>query len=47
MDKPFSIGVKAVIIKEEKILLLKRQDLLGNFYWDLPGGRIKIGETYI
>ena len=38
---------KAVITKNEKILLLKRS-LLSNFFpdmWDLPGGKIEVGES--
>lgn len=45
-DKVFVIGIKGIVIKNDKILLLKKLDQLGHFYWDVPGGKIKQGETY-
>lgn len=46
----FNLGVKAIIKnKENKILLLQinKQELIGenNAYWDIPGGRIKKGQS--
>jgi 8-oxo-dGTP pyrophosphatase MutT (NUDIX family) len=38
----FNIGVKALIIKDGKVLLLKRAD---HNVWEPPGGRINVGET--
>lgn len=37
-----TIGVFNVITKDYKVLLVKRQDIP---LWDLPGGRLEIGET--
>ena len=45
----FFIGVKAIIEKDGKILLIKRsgqyKDL--SYTWDIPGGRINFGEEPI
>ncbi len=38
----FDIGVKALIVKERRLLLLKRRD---HGVWEMPGGRINRGET--
>jgi ADP-ribose pyrophosphatase YjhB (NUDIX family) len=38
----FEVGVKALIFREERLLLLRRRDQHG---WEMPGGRINIGET--
>jgi ADP-ribose pyrophosphatase YjhB (NUDIX family) len=37
----FPISIKGVVLRDERVLLLKneRQE------WELPGGRIEIGET--
>lgn len=45
MPKQF-IGVKAVILDGNKVLLMKRSDKYGDFAgaWDIPGGRIEFGE---
>lgn len=42
-EKQFFVGVKAVIIKGKKILLLK--DAKKDF-WDFPGGRIDGNEGF-
>ena len=43
-DRPF-VGVGAVIIGDEKVLLVKRghEPLAGQ--WSLPGGAVEVGET--
>lgn len=46
----FHLGIKAVITRDNKILLLKvnpneLKGKLNNEYWDLPGGRVKKGST--
>ena len=43
-DRPF-VGVGAVIVDGEKVLLIKRryEPLAG--HWSLPGGAVEIGET--
>jgi 8-oxo-dGTP pyrophosphatase MutT (NUDIX family) len=38
----YNVGIKAAIIRDDKLLLLK--DAKGNF-WDLPGGRMDDDET--
>ena len=43
MMKNFFVGVKAIVIKDDKILLLK--DSSRPDFWDVPGGRIDDNET--
>ena len=43
MMKNFFVGVKAVILEDDKILLLK--DSSRPDFWDVPGGRIDDDET--
>jgi ADP-ribose pyrophosphatase YjhB (NUDIX family) len=40
----YDIGVKAIIMHDDKLLLLKRNDY---DVWEVPGGRINAGETLI
>lgn len=40
-----NIGVFAVIVKDNKVLLGKRN--YGNYYWTLPGGKIENKEKII
>lgn len=48
MSKVLQIGVKALIVNSSKeILLIKRTNYAGDRLkdlWDIPGGRIEIGE---
>lgn len=37
----FSISIKGVVVREDKVLLLRNE----RGEWELPGGRIEIGET--
>lgn len=41
----FHLGVKVLLCNHDKILLLKKQHRIRGTYWDLPGGRLKKGET--
>ncbi len=41
------LGVKAVIIQEGKLLVLKRLDGYGKEFWDMPGGRMAAGEDVL
>ncbi|MBI5393253.1 NUDIX domain-containing protein [Candidatus Woesearchaeota archaeon] len=43
----FRVAVKAFIIKENKILLIKRRsnDVHKPNAWDIPGGRLALGEN--
>ncbi len=43
--KSFNIGVKAIIVRDSSILLLKRVKNDG-YYWDMPGGRIDGDESF-
>lgn len=43
-DQPL-IGVGAVILKENKILLEKRQNDPGKGKWSIPGGLVELGES--
>lgn len=38
--KTFNIGIKGVIVRDDKVLLLKSTD----GYWEFPGGRMEDGE---
>ncbi len=48
MEKCFHVGIKGLIVKDGKILVLKAnpEEMKGDktIYWDLPGGRIKEGD---
>ncbi|MCB1108085.1 MAG: NUDIX domain-containing protein [Chlamydiia bacterium] len=44
----FHLGVKALIRNREgKILLLQGQSASSRTFWDIPGGRLKRGETML
>jgi len=45
--KNFNIGVKGVIVKDKKVLLLKRDMGNGQVFWDVPGGRIDDNEDIL
>ncbi len=45
--KTFNIGVKGLIVKDNKVLLLKRDLGNGHIYWDIPGGRIDGSEDIL
>lgn len=42
MIRPFHVGIKALIVQDGKVLLLRRR--YGNTVWDFPGGRIDDDE---
>ncbi|PIY69094.1 hypothetical protein COY90_02400 [Candidatus Roizmanbacteria bacterium CG_4_10_14_0_8_um_filter_39_9] len=42
--KTFYIGIKGLIVKDNKVLVLKNMDQSGKYYWDIPGGRMGEGE---
>jgi len=42
--KTFYIGIKGLIVKDNKVLVLKNTDQSGKYYWDIPGGRMGEGE---
>ncbi len=39
--KKFSVSIKGVVVRDGKVLLLRNE----REEWELPGGRIEIGET--
>jgi len=43
-DSP-QIAVGVVVIRDEKILLVKRRNPPGKGLWSIPGGRVELGET--
>ena len=44
--KHFFVGVKAVIVQDDKVLLV-RGDKPGRDFWDTPGGRIDDDESIL
>lgn len=38
-------AVGAIVIRENRVLLVKRSNLPGKGLWAIPGGRVKLGET--
>ena len=45
-EKRFFVGVKGVIIKDGKVLLIKaNKQIEGRDHWEVPGGRIDSDET--
>ena len=40
MPHSFQVGIKGIIVQEDKVLMLKFRYRDGNLHWDLPGGRI-------
>jgi 8-oxo-dGTP pyrophosphatase MutT (NUDIX family) len=40
----FFVGVKGVIVVAGRVLLLQRRDWEGGHFWELPGGRMEVGE---
>ena len=42
----YQIGVKVLVFVEENVLLLlSNKEVTGRLYWDIPGGRIKRGDS--
>jgi len=39
-------AAKAVIVKDDKILLIKKADTILNSPWELPGGKLEEDEDY-
>lgn len=45
-EKKFYVGVKGVLIKDGKVLLIKANNKVeGRDHWEVPGGRIDDAET--
>ena len=43
MEKTFYVGVKGVVVKDDKVLLLQKAG--GEDFWEVPGGRIDDDES--
>lgn len=43
MMKTFFVGVKGVVVRDDKVLLLKKAG--GEDFWEVPGGRVDGDET--
>ncbi len=39
------VAVGAVVFKENRVLLIKRENPPGKGLWAIPGGRVRLGET--
>jgi 8-oxo-dGTP diphosphatase len=39
------IAVGAIIIRDGKVLLVKRKDQPGKGHWAIPGGKVELGES--
>jgi len=46
MPKLFYIGVKGIIIKDEKALIIKKKPHDYEGFWDVPGGRAEERESF-
>lgn len=44
MEYP-KVGVGVIIEKNNKVLLQRRKNVLGDCYWSTPGGHLDFGET--
>lgn len=42
--KLFYIGIKGILVKDGRVLLLQRKDQQEKLFWDIPGGRMGEGE---
>ena len=43
-DRP-QVAVGAIVIRDNKVLLVKRRQPPGEGLWAIPGGRVELGET--
>ncbi|MEZ0290795.1 MAG: NUDIX hydrolase [Sulfolobales archaeon] len=44
-NKVIKVGVGAVVLRDDKILLIKRRNFPDPELWSIPGGYVKFGET--
>lgn len=44
-SKSLYVGVKSVVVNQDKALILKGVDQNGKKFWDIPGGRINDNEN--
>ncbi len=40
----FYLGIKALIVRDDSVLVLEKTDENGRKFWDIPGGRMAEGE---
>lgn len=45
-NKHPKVGVAAIVVKDGKVLVGKRQEEYGRGSWALPGGKLEFGETF-
>lgn len=45
MKRP-KVGIGVIIVKEDKVLLIKRQGSHGEGTWSLPGGHLEFNESF-
>lgn len=45
MNKPIRKAVRTFIIKNDKVLAIKYLTEKNNGFYDIPGGKIEVGET--
>ena len=45
MNQKPQVGVAVIIIKDDKVLLMKRKGVHGTGTWTTPGGHLDFGET--
>ena len=43
--KTFYVGIKGVIVKDNKVLLLRKNPTNSAEFWEMPGGRIDHNEA--
>ena len=43
-DRP-QVAVGAIVVKDDRVLLVKRSKPPGEGLWAIPGGRVELGET--
>lgn len=44
MEQP-RVGVAAIVVKDGRVLLVKRKNVHGSGSWSTPGGHLEFGET--
>ena len=42
--RTFHIGIKGVIVADNRVLLLKRENQWSGVFWEVPGGRMEGSE---
>ncbi len=45
-EQLFHVGIKAIIVNDAKVLLV-REAMHDTAFWDVPGGRVEPGESFL